>query len=125
MDAQPTAAETQNPPHAPAAASAPKLQGRPPLVITFGFSGHREYENETAVAKKMDAALATIQQALKLLLAMPLKGAEETLGAAYDETARLRLLTGDAPGADGLMIRRWSLGEVGAVHRLYPYRDPT
>src|SRR5580698_4266671 len=28
------------------------------------------------------------------------------------------------PGADGLMIQRWIDGEVGPIHRLYPYKDP-
>ena len=123
MDAQ-TTPETQSPPAPAGPVGAPKLQGRPPLVITFGFSGHRDYGDEKTVAAQMDTTLMTIQAALALLLKTPLKGAGEALAGAYGDTRQLRLLTGDAPGADGLMIQRWTDGKVGPIHRLYPYKDP-
>ena len=99
--------------------------GRLPLVVTVGFTGHRSLDDIEEAAAQIDAALAAVHDALELLAHAPLKGAgDERLGDAYEGARKLRLLTGDAPGADGLVIERWRRAGLGETHRLYPYRDP-
>ncbi|HUO12919.1 MAG TPA: hypothetical protein VMU37_09205 [Caulobacteraceae bacterium] len=99
--------------------------GTLPLVVTIGFTGHRALDDPNQATARIDETLGFIRQALKLVVEAPLRGAgEEQLGHAFDGVAQLRLLTGDAPGADGLMIARWRLANLGEVHRLYPYREP-
>ncbi|HTX49666.1 MAG TPA: hypothetical protein VME40_09785 [Caulobacteraceae bacterium] len=99
--------------------------GRLPLVVTIGFTGHRSLDDIDEATAQIDVTLAAAHHALKLLAATTLRGAgDERLQQAYDGSASLRLLTGDAPGADGLVIDRWGRAGMGETHRLYPYRDP-
>src|SRR6201999_1979570 len=49
---------------------------------------------------------------------------DESLGQAYEGRPRLRLLSGDAPGADRLAIARGRAGGLGETHQIYPFRDP-
>ena len=94
---------------------------RLPLTLTVGFAGHRELTAE--VGKALEAAFALVKAALARLEETPLYGGEARLGGAYEGRSQLRLLTGDAPGADRLAIERWQAIKLGEVHRLYPYRD--
>ena len=99
--------------------------GRLPLVVTLGFSGHRLVEDVDEATERIDTTLAAVRRALELLAEAPLRGAgNERLAQAYEGPSSLRLLTGDAPGADRLVIERWRRAEMGETHRLYPYRDP-
>jgi hypothetical protein len=110
----------------PGADTAPALPaGRLPLVVTLGFSGHRLLDDVDEATERIDTTLAVVRRALELLAEAPLRGAgNERLAQAYEGPSSLRLLTGDAPGADRLVIERWRRAGMGETHRLYPYRDP-
>lgn len=96
----------------------------PPLVITVGFAGHRAIDGAPALAAELDHALATLKRAVTIAAVSPLPDGER-LGETFHDRHRLRLLTGDAPGADRIAIGRWQAADLGEVHRLYPFRDPT
>src|SRR5579863_1235953 len=97
---------------------------RLPLTMTVGFAGHRAVEDAGEAARLLDGAFALARAALEALQLTQLGEGEGRLGEAYEGAPRLRLLTGDAPGADRLAIARWRAAEVGEVHILYPFRDP-
>jgi len=104
---------------------APADDGRLPLVVTVGFTGHRMLEDGDATARALDRAFALVRAAVALLQAR-ITGAEgETLADAYEGPTRLRLMVGDAPGADRLARERWRASGPGEAHLLYPFRDPT
>ena len=105
-------------------AAAPAADGRPPLVLTVGFTGHRELgEHAAAVADRLDEVLAVVKDAVARMQAHPLHD-DERLAEAFSSGARLRLVSGEAPGSDRLAIARWTAAGLGATHRIYPFRDP-
>jgi len=104
--------------------SAAAADGRPPLVLTIGFSGHRELHGlGEAVAGRLDEALTILKDAVASMEAQPLH-ADETLADAFSSRARLRLVSGEAPGSDRLAIARWAAAGLGETHRIYPFREP-
>jgi hypothetical protein len=98
--------------------------GRPPFVLTVGFTGHRTLAAAPdEMATSLDTAFAVLADALARVEAHSLHP-DERLGDAFAEPARLRLICGEAPGSDRLAIARWTAAGLGEVHRIYPFRDP-
>jgi hypothetical protein len=118
-------------PRTPAAAALPTPnaprslgdEGRLPLVVTIGFTGHRALDDSADAARQLDRSFALIRAAVELLEART-TGQGETLADAYEGPTRLRLMAGDAPGADRLARERWQASGPGDAHMLYPFRDP-
>ena len=106
---------------APAAAarSDPRgpAEGRLPLVLTVGFTGHRSVDDAAAARRLLAAAFTDLDATLEALSGMP-------LAQAYDGAARLRLLAGGAPGTDRLAQEAWRAGNHGELHAIYPFYDP-
>jgi len=104
-------------------AEAPPDGARLPLTITVGFTGHRALgEHSGEVAAALGAAFAVVRDSLAGLEATLLHP-DERLGDAYGGPARLRLVSGEAPGSDRLAIASWNAGQLGEVHPIYPFRD--
>jgi hypothetical protein len=95
----------------------------PPLTITVGFAGHRQVVAPAQARRTLEETLAGIGGVQIAIARHPIGDGAETLGDAYAETRHLRLLTGDAPGADRLAIAAWNACGLGEVHALYPFRD--
>jgi hypothetical protein len=96
---------------------------RLPLTLTVGFAGHRVVADDAQAGEALKAAFAIVSAAFETLADAPLYGGDSRLGEAYEGPPQLRLLTGDAPGADRLAIEQWRTAALGPIHRLYPYRD--
>jgi len=92
-------------------------EGRLPLVVTVGFTGHRAIEDRLTAAKRIDAAFRHVEAAFHALAASP-------VAEAYNGAPRLRLLIGGAPGADWLAAEAWRTAELGEIHHIYPFADP-
>jgi hypothetical protein len=116
----PDAAALRTPP----AARSPADEGRLPLVVTIGFTGHRTLDDGETAARLLDRSFALVRAGVARLLARPTGAVGETLADAYEGPTRLRLLAGDAPGADRLARERWRASGPGDAHLLYPFRDP-
>jgi hypothetical protein len=91
--------------------------GRLPLVLTVGFTGHRSVADAAGASRMIGAAFAAAQEALQRLAALP-------LAEAYDGAPRLRLLAGGAPGTDRLAQEAWRAARLGDVHAIYPFQNP-
>ena len=91
--------------------------GRLPLVLTVGFTGHRSVADAAGASRMIGAAFAAAQEALQRLAATP-------LAEAYDGAPRLRLLAGGAPGTDRLAQEAWRAARLGDVHAIYPFQNP-
>ena len=92
-------------------------EGRLPLVLSVGFTGHRTVDDAAAASRLIAAAFADLSTTLAALADMP-------LAHAYDGAPRLRLLAGGAPGADRLAQEAWRAGRHGELHAIYPFFDP-
>ena len=92
-------------------------EGRLPLVLTVGFTGHRTVADADAASKLIGAAFGDVRETLDRLAAMP-------LGAAYEGAPRLRLLAGSAPGTDRLAREAWRDAHLGDAHIVYPFYNP-
>ncbi len=92
-------------------------EGRLPLVLTVGFTGHRSLADAAAASRLIAAAFDDVKAALEGLAALP-------LAQAYEGRPRLRLLAGGAPGADRLAQEAWRAGKLGELHAIYPFHDP-
>jgi len=97
--------------------AAAALEDRLPLVATIGFTGHRAIEDIAAAERKVEQVLAIVGAAFDLIIEAP-------LADAYDGAPRLRLLIGDAPGADRVAAQVWREQGLGEVHAIYPFKDP-
>jgi hypothetical protein len=93
------------------------LEDRLPLVVTVGFTGHRAIADEAEARALMQAALRMVGEAFDLI-------AGSSLREAYDGEPRLRLLAGDAPGADRIATGVWRAEDLGEVHFIYPFKAP-
>ena len=91
-------------------------EGRLPLVLSVGFTGHRSVEDAAAASRLISGAFDELEATLQALAAMPLAG-------AYDGAPRLRLLVGGAPGTDRLAQEAWRAGKRGELHAIYPFFD--
>ena len=91
--------------------------GRLPLVLTVGFTGHRALDDG-------EAAFALIATAFREVLATFEQVASAPYAAAYAGAPRLRLLIGAAPGADRIAEAAWRATGLDGVHQIYPFRDP-
>ncbi len=89
-----------------------------PLVVTVGFTGHRAVGDPDEARRLVRAALAIVGEAFDLLIASP-------LAESYDGAARLRLVVGQAPGADRVAAEVWREEGLGEVHAVYPFKAPT
>ena len=91
--------------------------GRLPLVLTVGFTGHRSVADAAAASRMIGAAFAAVQEALQRLAATP-------LAEAYDGAPRLRLLSGGAPGTDRLAQEAWRTATARRRARHLPVPEP-
>jgi hypothetical protein len=94
------------------------LEDRLPLVVTVGFTGHRSVPDLPVAQRVLEQALEVVGEAFDLLLK------DKYLAEAYDGTPRLRLMIGEAPGADRLAASIWRADAMGEVHAIYPFKDP-
>jgi hypothetical protein len=97
--------------------AAAALEDRLPLVVTVGFTGHRTIENVEEADRLIEHVFAVVGDAFDLIAGSP-------LAEAYDGAARLRLLIGDAPGADRVAAEVWRKQGLGEIHSIYPFKDP-
>ena len=91
--------------------------GRLPLMLTVGFTGHRSVDDVDAAARLIAATFADVKAAFDLITASP-------LAAAFEGKPRLRLLAGGAPGTDRLAQDAWRKGQLGELHAIYPFQNP-
>jgi hypothetical protein len=91
-------------------------EGRLPLVLTVGFTGHRVIEQPAQAERLVGEALATVAEVFTAITRMQ--------AAAFDGAARLRLLIGAAPGTDRIVAATWRALELGQAHLIYPFREP-
>lgn len=96
----------------------------PPLVANVGFAGHRRLTAAKACRTSLDQVLRALDEAMSALAIAPVaKGRHETVGEAYGGSLSWRLISGDAPGADRIMIERWRAANLGSIHVVYPFSD--
>jgi hypothetical protein len=93
------------------------LEGRLPLVLTVGFTGHRSVDDVDAAARLIAATFADVMAAFVLITLSP-------LAAAFEGRPRLRLLAGGAPGTDRLAQDAWRKAGLGERHAIYPFQNP-
>ena len=98
------------------AADAAAAEGRLPLVMTVGFSGHRAVEDPAEADRLIGEALTAISAAFEVL--------KEAQAEAFDGAPRLRLLVGAAPGTDRTVAAAWRATALGEIQPIYPFRDP-
>ena len=98
------------------AGDAARAEGRLPLVVTVGFTGHRAVESPVEAERLAGEALAAIGAAFDRL--------KHDLADAFDGAPRLRLLIGAAPGTDRMVAGAWRAVGLGEIHRIFPYREP-
>ena len=97
-------------------ADAGAAEGRLPLVMTVGFTGHRVIEHPAEAERLVGEVLTAISGAFAAV--------GRTQAAAFDGPARLRLLIGAAPGTDRIVAAAWRSQELGPSHLIYPFREP-
>ncbi len=91
-------------------------EGRLPLVMTVGFSGHRAVEDAAEADRLIGETLAAIRAAFETL--------KDAQTEAFEGAPRLRLLIGTAPGTDRTLAAAWRAAALGEVQSIYPFRDP-
>ncbi|HLY81253.1 MAG TPA: hypothetical protein VKQ70_17880, partial [Caulobacteraceae bacterium] len=94
------------------AGDAAAAEGRLPLVMTVGFSGHRAVDDSTEAERLIGEALTTIGAAFETLKAAQVE--------AFEGAPRLRLLIGAAPGTDRTMTAAWRAAALGEIQPIYP-----
>ena len=98
--------------------AAQDLEDRLPLVVTVGFTGHRAIDDLGEARGLLEQALAVVGEAFDAMAASDLRD-------AYDGEPRLRLMVGEAPGADRLVGEVWRAEGMGEVHAIFPFKAPT
>jgi hypothetical protein len=98
--------------------AAGEVRDRLPLVVTVGFTGHRTIENAAEADRLIAHVFTHVGEAFDQIAASP-------LAEAYDGAPRLRLLIGEAPGADRVAAQVWREQDLGEIHSIYPFKDPT
>jgi hypothetical protein len=91
-------------------------EGRLPLVMTVGFSGHRVVDDAAEADRLISETLTAVGAAFETLKHMQPE--------AFEGAPRLRLLIGAAPGSDRTLAAGWRAAALGEVHLIYPFRDP-
>ncbi len=92
------------------------IEGRLPLVMTVGFTGHRVIEHPAEAERLVSEALGAVGAAFAAL--------RDGQAAAFDGAPRLRLLAGAAPGTDRIVSAAWRALQLGQAHLIYPFREP-
>jgi len=100
----------------PISAPTNEAQDRLPLVVTVGFTGHREVDDMAAAERLIGEALAAIGEAFATLRRSPHM-------EAFDGAPRMRLIAGDAPGTDRAVAAVWRATGLGQVHPIFPFRE--
>ncbi|HEX3920139.1 MAG TPA: hypothetical protein VHW60_22600 [Caulobacteraceae bacterium] len=94
------------------------IEDRLPMVMTVGFTGHRQIDDMDAGHALLEQAVAAVGEAFDLLITAP-------LAQAYDGAPRLRLMIGEAPGTDRLMANVWRVEDLGEIHTMFPFKAPS